>query len=124
MRHKCIFAFSVLRKLSCPDETYPFEGVIPFEKVIKQCSNSLQKVVVPAEYYFSIDPQIFHLRCLHFTCETSDFSEYLDHPSCVAQELVIESYNEEEYTPWAHLADSTPKQRWTTMISCFKDAQK
>ena len=117
-----LFAFPGLQKFSFPNDAIT-SPVNTFAGILNHCSNSLQKVVVPAEYYFFRNPQIFHLRCLYFICETWNFSQYLNHPSCTAQELIIELGNDDgEFNDWE--VNASPQDRWSTIISCFENAQK
>ena len=105
---------SELQKLTFDDKMNMQGAIKPFVEIFDACRDSLQKIVVPADYYFAKNPQIFHLRCLYFKSDKDDIYPYLCHPSCVAPELIIEIIHQK----------STVKYRWRELIDSFNDAEK
>uniref|UniRef100_A0AC35GDJ6 Uncharacterized protein n=1 Tax=Panagrolaimus sp. PS1159 TaxID=55785 RepID=A0AC35GDJ6_9BILA len=101
-----------LKKLSYVDEISLTQGqTIPFWRIFEECHASLQKIVIPARYYFCQNPPIFHLHTLYFKSDEDDILSYLNHPSCIANELIIELREQEGNSP----------SRWEQLISCFRD---
>lgn len=82
---------------------------IPFGRILQECHASLLKIVTPAQFYFSNNPQIFHLQTLFFKSDVDNISPYLNHPSCVAEELIIEIREQEGSSAF----------RWEALHSAF-----
>uniref|UniRef100_A0A914Y3A8 Uncharacterized protein n=1 Tax=Panagrolaimus superbus TaxID=310955 RepID=A0A914Y3A8_9BILA len=84
-----------LIKLAYFDDVLVASNEIPFGRILQECHASLRKIVTPAEFYFSNNPQIFHLQTLYFKSDSDNIWPYLNHPSCVAEELIIEIKDQE-----------------------------
>ena len=80
---------SELRKLAYLSTQPPF-NVNLFETICTANLSTIQKIIVPAEFYFNQNSHCYNLRSLHLRVSDGHLVSYLCHPACKAEELIIE----------------------------------